>query len=137
MGGNFDMNEVVLTLIVNGIATPILVLVTMWVKQALSSNEKRERRSDAIEDEYRKETTARIDSLEREIRELRMELKNRDAEYIELYKQYTTLKAKHEVLETDYNQTVKELHATQKELSALKEDIKTRASLVAGEMQKL
>lgn len=114
-----------------------MVLITLWAKSAIKINSNRERRNDATEDAYRSELTRRIESLEKDVRELRVELKNRDAEYLQLYQEHTTLKAKYEVLQSDYDQTVKELHETQAELMALKEDIKTKALAAAQEMTRI
>lgn len=128
-----DTLQVILSVVVG----PTVTFLILWGRALIKGSVNRERRSDEKEDAYIKELNNRVLTLEREMKELRAELKNRDAEYIELYKKWTTLKAQHEVLQADYDQTVKELHDTQKELSSLKEDIKNKASLAASEMQKL
>lgn len=92
------MSVEILTLLVNAIATPVLVIFTMWIKNSFSRQDRQQKREDGFIANMEK----RIVDLERDIREVRVELKNRDAEYIELYKQYTTLKAKYEVLNADY-----------------------------------
>lgn len=126
------------TLIVIGevILVPVLTFLTMWVK---SNNEKDVRR-DKRDDSYIKNLENRIialevrlDAKENEIREIRHELKNRDAEYIKLYQEYTTLKAKYEVLQTDHDELRKNYNATVDELTsikvAIKEDRKSTADL--------
>lgn len=120
-------------LLINAIATPILVLLTMYARSRISSGERREKREDAYIDVL----TNRVTQLEKDLQEVRVELKNRDVEYVELFQKYTSLRAKHEVLLADFEITKRELHATQAELTALKDDIKKKANLAAGEMQKL
>lgn len=129
------MTPEALTIVANVVLTPILTLFTLWVKSALKSGQARERRNEDHEDAYIEQFEKRIADLEKEVRELRVELKNRDGEYIELYKKYTTLNAQHEVLQADYDQTVKELHDTQAELTKLKEDIRNKALATAEGMK--
>src|ERR1700722_1721399 len=59
------------------------------------------------------------------------------SEYLSLYQQHTTLKAKYEVLSAEYEQLRKDYESTASELNALKEDIKTKAAAAAKEMQKI
>lgn len=127
------MDITLVTLIVNAIATPILVLITMWLKSIIARGERDERRHDG----YISNLERRIQALEKEVREVRVELKNRDAEYLALYKDYTTLKAKHEVLQVDHEE-LKKLHdEVAAELTALKDDIKKKAEETARAMQQL
>lgn len=104
-----------ITLVINAIITPLLVLFTLWVKKNVSKEERDEKRHDKQVDSFEE----RIRHLEKEIREVRIELKNRDAEYLELYKEHTTLKAKYEVLEADHEDLKKKYEATVAELSKL------------------
>jgi chromosome segregation ATPase len=122
-----------ITLVVNVIATPLLVVLTMWVRSQISSKERDQKREDGFIDELIK----RVAQLETDIKEFRAELKNRDAEYLALYQQHTTLKAKYEVLSAEYEQLRKDYESTASELNALKEDIKTKAAQAAQEMQKI
>ena len=131
------MNADTFLILSNVVISPAIVFFIFWLRSLIKGSASRERRNNDREDEYFKELNNRVMALEREVKELRVELKNRDGEYIELYKQWTTLKAKHEVLQADYDQTVKELHSTQAERSALKDDIKNKAAMAASEMQKL
>ena len=109
------MNDVTITLFINAVLTPTLVLVTMWFKSIISSKN----RSLDREDEFIAGLVERIEGLEKEIREVRIELKNRDAEYLELYKEHTTLKAKYEVLQADHEELKKKYEHTASELSNL------------------
>jgi chromosome segregation ATPase len=122
-----------ITLVVNVIATPLLVVLTMWVRSQISSKERDQKREDGFIDELIK----RVAQLETDIKEVRAELKNRDAEYLALYQQHTTMKAKYEVLSAEYEQLRKDYENTASELNALKEDIKTKAAAAAKEMQKI
>lgn len=127
------MSADILTLMINAVATPLLVLATMWVRSLISVGERRQKREDGFIDELVK----RVAHLETEIKEVRVELKNRDEEYLKIYQQYTTLKAKYEVLLAEHDQLRVEFDRTAKELGALKEDIKDKAAKAAQEMQKL
>ena len=117
------MNELVLTLAANGALTPVLVLFTQWVKDSNSKQIRQEKR----DEEYMGNLEKRIEGLERDIKEVRQELKNRDAEYLELYKDYTTLKAKYEVLQVDYEELKKQSNETDIQLETLKEDIRKKS----------
>jgi chromosome segregation ATPase len=128
-----DMSADLLTLVVNVIATPLLVVLTMWVRSQISSKERDQKREDGFIDELIK----RVGQLETDIKEVRAELKNRDAEYLALYQQHTTMKAKYEVLSAEYEQLRKDYNSTASELNALKEDIKTKAAAAAKDMQKI
>jgi len=127
------MSTDLLTLVVNVIATPLLVVLTMWVRSQISSKERDQKREAVFIDELIK----RVAQLETDIKEVRAELKNRDAEYLALYQQHTTMKAKYEVLSAEYEQLRKDYENTASELNALKEDIKTKAAAAAKEMQKI
>lgn len=105
----------IITLVINAIVTPLLVLFTMWLKKNASKEERDEKRHDRQVDNFE----ARIKNLEKEVREVRIELKNRDAEYLELYKEHTTLRAKYEVLEADHEDLKKKYEKTVAELSKL------------------
>lgn len=109
------MDATILTLIINAVVTPLLVIATLWVKsQTASKNHTLTR-----EDGFIAELNKRVQTLEKEIREVRIELKNRDAEYLELYKEHTTLRAKYEVLSADHDDLKKKYEATVAELSKL------------------
>jgi chromosome segregation ATPase len=127
------MDPTLLSLLINAIATPLLVLLTMWFRSSLSTKERTEKR----EDGFITGMEERIAQLEREVREVRIELKNRDAEYLDLFKVYTTLKAKHEVLEADHEELKKQYNATATELGTLKDDIKQKADEAAASIQKI
>lgn len=127
------MSAELITLIINVIATPLLVVLTLWVRSSISTKERDQKREDGFINELIK----RVENLESEIKEVRVELKNRDAEYLALYQQHTTMKAKYEVLLAEHDQLRKEFDSTALELSALKEDIKEKAAKAAQEMQKI
>ena len=127
------MSTDLLTIVLNVIATPLLVVLTMWVRSQISSKERDQKREDGFIDELIK----RVAQLETDIKEVRAELKNRDAEYLALYQQHTTLKAKYEVLSAEYGQLRRDYESTASELNALKEDIKPKAAAAAKEMQKI
>lgn len=114
------MSEQIAILILNVIATPAMVIITLWVKSLLSSKERIEKREDGFINGLEK----RVLDLEREVKEVRVELKNRDKEYFELYKEHTTLKAKYEVLVADYDELKKENEEILNELIAVKESLK-------------
>lgn len=122
-----------ITIIVNGVLTPVLVLLTMWMRSTVSTKQRILSREDGFISGLEK----RIISLEREIREVRVELKNRDGEYLEIYKEYTTLKAKYEVLLADHEDLKRQHLATATELANLKQGIEKRATEVVQSMQNL
>lgn len=105
----------IINLVINAIATPLLVLLTMWFKSSVSSRNHATTR----EDGFIAGLDKRIVALEKELREVRIELKNRDGEYLELYKEHTTLKAKYEVLLADHEELKKQYEHTVAELSKL------------------
>lgn len=113
------MDEALITLLINAVATPVLVLITLWVR----SSQQRSDRSLTREDGFISGLEKRVISLEKEIREVRIELKNRDAEYLDLYKEHTTLKAKYEVLLIDHNDLKQKYEHTVAELSRLGTDL--------------
>jgi len=125
------MSSDTITFIVNVLLTPALVLITMWVKNSFSKEERQQKR----EDGFIADLKDRVDLLEREVREVRVELKNRDAEYVSLYKEHTTLKAKYEVLLTDHDKLKRDYEATAIELTTLKQDIKKKADEAAKQLQ--
>lgn len=127
------MNELTITLIANGILTPILVFLTQWLKDTTNKSLRQEKR----DENYMLNLEKRIAGLEREVREVRVELKNRDAEYLALYKEHTTLRAQYEILEIDHAKLKKDYDATVSELAALKQDIKVKAAEAAENLKTL
>ena len=134
------MTQEVFILILNVLVTPLIVLVTLWVRSRIAS----ETRTDERQDGLIKNLIERVDVCEKrhanrdtEIKEIRAELKNRDAEYLKLYQDYTRLKAKHDVLEADHADLKKKYDETAHELATLKVDIKNKAELAAKEMSKI
>lgn len=125
------MSTELITLGINAVATPLLVLVTMWIKNSFSKEERQQKREDGFIEELR----TRIDTLEREVREVRAELKNRDVEYIELYKKYTTLRAQYDILQLDHEKLKKEYNALTIEVASLKTGIKNSADTLANNLQ--
>ena len=113
------MNETLLTLLINAVLTPILVLITLWVRSSISRSQHALDREDGFISGLEK----RIISLEKEVREVRIELKNRDEEYLQLYKEHTTLKAKYEVLVADHNDLKQKYEHTVAELTRLGNDL--------------
>lgn len=109
------MPETITTLLINAIATPVLVLITMWLNRSISSGERRDNRDDGFIADMKK----RLDSLEREIKEVRIELKHKNAEYLALYTQHTELKAKYEVLQADHEELKAKYENTASELAKL------------------
>lgn len=134
---NMDYTTLI-TLGANVIITPTLVLATMWVRNSFNKEERRDKRDDKYLENLElrvRDLEKRLDLKEKEMREIRVELKNRDAEYIELYKIYTTLKAQHEVLQADHDDLKKQYDATSTELANLKEDIKRKADEAAANLK--
>lgn len=132
-------NELIIT-IANLIFTPIIVLLTMWIK----GNNAKEERRDKRDDEYLKNLEARILDVdkrltekEQEIKEIKVELKNRDEEYLKLYKEHTTLKAQYEVLKADYEVLKKNYQGSVEEMTSLKEDLKHKAQDAATSLKTL
>lgn len=115
-----NMNPELLTIIINAIATPVLVLLTMWIRNSFSTEERRQKREDGFIDDLR----LRIEALEKELKVVKVELKNRDAEYVELFQKYTTLKAQYEVLQVDHNLLKKQYDQTVAELARLGTTVK-------------
>lgn len=103
------------SLIINAIVTPLLVVLTLWVRSIISTKERTEKR----EDKFIADLEKRLQTVENELRVVRVELKNRDADYLELYKEHTTLKAKYEVLTADHEELKKQYEHTVSELSRL------------------
>ena len=62
------MDAALVTLILNLIATPVLVLLTLWAKARISTQERHDRR----EDDYFDNLSERVVHLEKEIREVRV-----------------------------------------------------------------
>jgi peptidoglycan hydrolase CwlO-like protein len=94
------MDSLLLTLIVNAVVTPLLVIVTNLFNNSANSAKRR----DARDDNFIRSLEKRLSDLEREIKEVRIELKNRDEEYLALYKEHTTLRAKYDVLQADHEE---------------------------------
>lgn len=109
------MHNMDYTLLINAIATPLLVILTLWVRSMVSSKERSEKR----EDKFIADLERRLQSVEQELKVVRVELKNRDKDYLELYKEHTTLKAKYEVLMADHEELKKQYEHTVSELSRL------------------
>ncbi len=106
---------------------PVLTFMTMWVKSLNARDERRDNRDDG----YIKALSDRVNTCEkrhadrdREISEIRVEMKTRDIEYAKLYQEHATIRAKYEVLVTEHDALRKEYNATVEELAALKEAIK-------------
>ena len=133
--------EFIITLL-NLVGTPLLVLLTLWVKNNLARGDKMENRYDKQQDDLLQALEERVTTCEQrhgqrevEIKEIRVELKNRDEEYLNLYKEHTTLKARYEVLVVDHGKLKKDYDTTAMELEMLKDDIKKKAQLAADGMQ--
>jgi chromosome segregation ATPase len=109
------------------VLVPVLTFVTMWVRNLNAKDIRRDNR----DDNYIKALSDRIDTCEkrhsdrdREMSEIRVELKTRDVEYAKLYQEHATIRAKYEVLVSEHDMLRKEYDATATELAALKEAIK-------------
>lgn len=109
------------------VLVPVLTFLTMWVK---SQNDKDKRR-DTRDDGYIQSLSDRVKTCEerhaardREIAEIRVELKTRDVEYAKLYQEHATIRAKYEVLLADHDMLKAAYTATAQELSTLKETLK-------------
>jgi chromosome segregation ATPase len=109
------MDTALITLIINALITPLLVVLTMWFKSGISAKDRASLREDGFITGLEK----RVLDLEKEIREVRVELKNRDTEYLTLYKEHTTLKAQYEVLQADHEELKKKYEQTVSELARL------------------
>lgn len=124
--------------------TPVIVLATLWVKNKYAQENRQENRYDKQQDSLLRSLEERVSTCELrhsqrdlEIKEIRAELKNRDEEYLNLYKAHTTLKAKYEVLLVDHEELKSNYDKTVVELANLKEDIKLKAQQAAQGMQNL
>lgn len=111
--------ETLITLAINAVLTPLLVILTLRTRAGISKGERDEKRHDGFITGLER----RILALEKEVREVRIELKNRDEEYLQLYKEYTTLKAKYEVLQADHEELKKKYEHTVSELARLGTDL--------------
>lgn len=121
------MNSDALIIIGEVVLVPVLTFLTMWVKNYNEKEIRRDNRDDNFIKTLEDRITVlekRLDAKETEIREIRHELKNRDAEYVAIYQDYTTLKAKYEVLQHDHDDLKAMYDTTANELSSLKETIK-------------
>jgi len=127
------MNELILTLLANGVLTPVLVFFTQWLRDSNNKQLRQEKRDET----YMINLEERIKVLEKDIKEVRQELKNSDAEYLQLYKDYTTLKAKYEVLQIDHDELKKQYDTTVTELVNFKEDLKTKAASAAEDLKSI
>lgn len=116
-----------LTIVGEVVLVPVLTFLTMWVKSSFAKGERQEKR----EDGFIKQMQLDIEDLKKEIRAVRVELKNRDEEYVKLYQDYTTLKAKHEVLQIDHTQLKKNYDETVAELASVKETIRHDRTVTA------
>lgn len=119
-----DIN--VLTLIGAIIITPIITILTLWIKNSTAKDTRR----DARDDGYIKSLDERITlcegrhaTREKEISEIRQELKNRDVEYVKLYQENATIRAKYEILQEDHDDLKAKYEATVGELSSLKDAV--------------
>lgn len=109
------------------ILVPVLTFLTMWVRNANDSALRRDRRDDSYIKNLEGRVSlleSRLDKKESEIREIRVELKNRDAEYVRLFQEHATLRAKYEVLQIDHDQLKKNYDTTVAELGSIKETIR-------------
>lgn len=120
--------------------TPVIVLVTLWVRGKINKETRRETREDGLI----KSIVERVETCEkrhadrdREIKEIRTELKHRDDEYIALYKEHTTLRAKYEVLLGDHDELKKQYQVTVSELEILKKDMVKRAEVAVHTVKNL
>lgn len=121
------MEAPTLTLIGAIIITPIVTLLTMWLRNSTDKDKRRDDRDDKFIkslDERVTECETRHGKRDKEIAEIRVELKNRDAEYLTLYQEHTTMRAKYEVLQADHEELKKQYEVTAAELTTLKETIK-------------
>lgn len=128
------MNIEILTLVGAVLVTPIITLLTMWFRQNSDKDLRRDKRDDSFIKSLEDRITVleqRLDQKEKEIREIRHELKNRDAEYLALYQEHTTLRAKYDVLQTDHNELKHQYDLTATELAKLQTTLKEAATLQA------
>lgn len=121
------MDTSVLTLIGAIVITPIVTILTLWIKNATA----KETRRDARDDGYIKSLDERVSLCEsrhsardKEMAEIRQELKNRDVEYVKLYQENATIRAKYDVLKEDHEELKAKYEATATELDTLKETMK-------------
>lgn len=101
------------------VLVPVLTFLTMWIQNSYKKSERQDKREEGLIQGL----TTRIGDLEKEVKEVKVELKNRDAEYVKLFQDYTTLKAKHEVLQSDHDLLKKRYDETVEELTAVKDTI--------------
>lgn len=133
-----------LTVMGEVVLVPILTFLTIWVRSYNDKELRRDKRDDGYIKSLEDRITAleaRLDKKETDIREINLELKNRDAEYLKIYQEHTTLKAKYEVLQNDYDLLKKNYITMTDEMFLLKETLKkdreNTASLAANTAQKV
>lgn len=126
--------ETILTIVAVSILTPLLTFLTMWVR----ANTDKEVRRDKRDDGYIQELSERVSTCEKrhnerdtEMKEIRAELKNRDEEYLRLYQEHTTIRAKYEVLLADHTALRTQYETTVMELIALKDTLKQDREITA------
>lgn len=126
-----------LATVLNIVFTPLIVLLTMWAKNKFATSQRAETRFDKQQESLLAAISDRVSACERrhadrdrEMREIKHELKNRDIEYIKLYQDYTTLKAKYEVLNNDHNQLKNDFDLAATEIATLKEDLQRAATKI-------
>jgi hypothetical protein len=83
-------NATLITLVINGVATPLFTLLTLWVRDAMRKGDHTLKR----EDNFIANMEKRIEVLEKEVRTVRATLDAKTGEYLKLFQDYVSLKAK-------------------------------------------
>lgn len=91
-------------------------LITLFVNKYFDKAQRKERQENNLVDDL----IERVKLLELSVKELNQELKNRDGEYLILYKEHTTLKAKYDILLVDSEKLRKDHTILNEEITHLK-----------------
>ena len=95
---------------ISAIVATVTALLTILVNKYFDKEQRKEKQENHLVDDL----IERVKLLETSSKELRQELKNRDEEYVSLYKEHATLRAKYDVLFID-NENIKKEHIILKE----------------------
>lgn len=113
-------NATLITLIINGIATPLFTLITLWARDSMKKGDRTMQREDGFIANMEK----RITELEKEVRTLRSSLDAKTGEYLKLFQDYVSLKAKYDALLIDHQQLKENHFHTAEELERVKQEMK-------------
>ena len=102
--------------VISAIVASVTALVTILLNKYFDKEQRKDKQESHLVDDL----IERVKMLETSVKELRQEVKNRDEEYIILYKEHTTLKAKYDVLLIDSEKLRKDHTELSDEIISLK-----------------